>query len=202
MNTRRDEADPDAFWYDAAPLQNKDLTISVEHQLLEIEGMGKLLTMEVQFRRKKGEYFSIYNFGTCITPDSDELERGSHAAVAGCDSGIFVRATSTLINAEEASAMRAAVAHPDGFPQALTSSRRASGALLRSSSSSSSRRVALMGGLWTRRPSQGPFFQWWLSVVSFDSIAGRFLRYLRVTGKENSAKRSAQRPHTDDTREF
>ena len=62
VHTRHDEADPDAFWYDAAPLQNKDLTISVEHQLLEIEGMGKLVTMEVQFRRKKGEYFSTYNW--------------------------------------------------------------------------------------------------------------------------------------------
>ena len=73
-----DEVDPDAFWYDAAPLQNKDLTISGEHQLLEIEGMGKLLTMEVQFRRKKGEYFSIYT----ISEPASRLIQTSWNAVA------------------------------------------------------------------------------------------------------------------------
>ena len=74
------------------------------------------------------------------------------------------RACYKHLNAKEASAMRAAVWRIPTVSQALTSSRRASGALLRSL-----RRVALMGGLWTRRPSQGPFFQWWISVVSFDS---------------------------------
>ena len=31
--------------------------------------------MEVLFKRKKGEYFACYDFGTAITPDSDQMAR-------------------------------------------------------------------------------------------------------------------------------
>jgi hypothetical protein len=56
-----DEVDPDAFWYDAAPLQNKDLTISGEHQLLEIEGMG--ISFLPHERRVQAQYTV-----NCCTP--------------------------------------------------------------------------------------------------------------------------------------
>ena len=114
--------------------------------------------------KEKGEYFSMYNFGTCITPDSDELVRTGTVAMRMLRLLVATaafRACYKHLHAKEASAMRAAVWRIPTVSQALTSSRRASGALLRSL-----RRVALMGGLWTRRPSQGPFFQWWISVVT------------------------------------
>ena len=34
-----------------------------------------LCRMEVSFKRKKGEYFACYDFGTAITPDSDQMVR-------------------------------------------------------------------------------------------------------------------------------
>lgn len=34
-----------------------------------------LCRMEVTFKRKKGEYFACYDFGTAITPDSDQMVR-------------------------------------------------------------------------------------------------------------------------------
>lgn len=60
VNTRDDEVDPDAQWYDLPPLC---VVISPDELCLELEGLGKCLTMEVGFNRKKGEYFACYNFG-------------------------------------------------------------------------------------------------------------------------------------------
>ena len=34
-----------------------------------------LIRMEVTFARKKGEYYACYEFGTAITPDSDQMMR-------------------------------------------------------------------------------------------------------------------------------
>jgi hypothetical protein len=39
------------------------------------EDTKKLLRMEITFERKKGEYYACYDFGTAITPDSDEMVR-------------------------------------------------------------------------------------------------------------------------------
>ena len=86
---------------------------------LEIEGLGKFLTMEVRFNRKKGEYYACYDFGTGITPDSDEMVRiGTLAMVRLLLATGAFRACYQKLDAEDVAAaavLRDEVAHPDGF---------------------------------------------------------------------------------------
>ena len=43
---------------------------------VRMEGDFEALSrMEVTFRRKKGEYYAKYEFGTSLTPDSDQMMR-------------------------------------------------------------------------------------------------------------------------------
>ena len=75
VNSRFDDLDPDARWFELPPLWNGSVSISPDEMCLEVEGLGKFLSMEVKFNRKKGEYYACYDFGTGITPDSDEMVR-------------------------------------------------------------------------------------------------------------------------------
>lgn len=86
---------------------------------LEVDGLGKCLTMEVRFNRKKGEYFACYDFGTGITPDSDEMVRiGTLAMVRLLLATGAFRACYQKLDVEDlaaAAVLRDEVAHPDGF---------------------------------------------------------------------------------------
>ena len=78
-----------------------------------------LCRMEITFKRKKGEYFACYDFGTAITPDSDQMVRiGTLAmirlmlrcgAFRACYGKLDVDAPA------RAAAVRAKVADPCGF---------------------------------------------------------------------------------------
>ena len=75
-----------------------------------------LCRMEVSFKRKKGEYFACYDFGTAITPDSDQMVRIGTVAMIR----LLVRCGSFLacyskLSESEARRLRAKVADPSGF---------------------------------------------------------------------------------------
>ena len=119
VNSRLDDLDPDARWFELPPLWNGSLSISPDEMRLEVEGVGKFVTMEVKFNRKKGEYFACYDFGTGITPDSDEMVRMGTLAMVRLRlaTGAF-RACYQKLDAEDGAAakvLRDEVAHPDGF---------------------------------------------------------------------------------------
>jgi hypothetical protein len=66
--------------HELPPLQMGSLCISPDELLSEAgvltEGdFEALCRMEITFKRKKGEYFACYDFGTGITPDSDQMVR-------------------------------------------------------------------------------------------------------------------------------
>ena len=71
---------------------------------------------EVQFKRSKGEYFACYEFGTALSPDSDEMVRL-------CTVGIVrllirtasFRACYSRLDSAEADALRAKVAASECF---------------------------------------------------------------------------------------
>ena len=78
-----------------------------------------LIRMEVSFKRKKGEYFACYDFGTSITPDSDQMVRiGTLALIRlllRCGS---FRACYKKLDDDapaRATVLRAKVANPMGF---------------------------------------------------------------------------------------
>ena len=78
-----------------------------------------LIRMEVSFKRKKGEYFACYDFGTSITPDSDQMVRiGTLAMIRlllRCGS---FRACYKKLDDDapgRATVLRAKVANPMGF---------------------------------------------------------------------------------------
>ena len=60
-----------------------DLSIAADELLRGLGGAGvttegdfeAFIRMEVTFARKKGEYYACYEFGTAITPDSDQMMR-------------------------------------------------------------------------------------------------------------------------------
>ena len=66
------------------------------------EDVQMLLRMEITFGRKMGEYFACYDFGTAITPDSDEMVRiGTVAMIPACSScsaeELFLRSSSSSL---------------------------------------------------------------------------------------------------------
>ena len=71
-----------------------DLSIAAEELLRGLGGAGvttegdfeALIRMEVTFARKKGEYYACYEFGTAITPDSDQMKRIDRDAGDGAPS--------------------------------------------------------------------------------------------------------------------
>ena len=74
---------PLAGRHELPPLTMGDLSIAADVLLRGLDGAGvmtegdfeALLRMEVTFARKKGEYYACYEFGTAITPDSDQMMR-------------------------------------------------------------------------------------------------------------------------------
>ena len=90
-----------------------------------------LCRMEITFKRKKGEYFACYDFGTAITPDSDQMVRiGTLAmirlmlrcgAFRACYGKLDVDAPA------RAAAVRAKVADPFGFSPGSRLTTRATG---------------------------------------------------------------------------
>ena len=60
--------------HELPPLQMGSLCISPDELVSELGVMTEgdfeaLIRMEVSFKRKKGEYFACYDFGTSITPE-------------------------------------------------------------------------------------------------------------------------------------
>ena len=110
--------------HELPPLQMGSLCISPDELLSEAgvltEGdFEALCRMEITFKRKKGEYFGCYDFGTAITADSDQMVRiGTLAMIRlllRCGS---FRACYKKLDAEapeRAAALRAKVANPSGF---------------------------------------------------------------------------------------
>ena len=74
---------PLAGRHELPPLTVGDLSIAADALLRGLGGAGvmtegdfeALIRMEVTFARKKGEYYACYEFGTAITPDSDQMVR-------------------------------------------------------------------------------------------------------------------------------
>ena len=101
-----------------------DLSIAADELLRGLGGAGvmtegdfeALIRMEVTFARKKGEYYACYEFGTAITPDSDQMMRiGTLAMVRlllRCGS---FRACYSKLSEASAAALRRKVAEPSGL---------------------------------------------------------------------------------------
>ena len=96
-----------------------DLRIDMDNELggAQTEGAFRALCrMQVTFKRKKGEYFAHYAFGTSITPDSDQMLRIGTLALlrlllrCGSFRGCYAR-----LSRADAAALRKKVADPRGF---------------------------------------------------------------------------------------
>ena len=115
---------PLAGRHELPPLTMGDLSIAADALLRGLGGAGvmtegdfeALIRMEVTFARKKGEYYACYEFGTAITPDSDQMMRiGTLAMVRlllRCGS---FRACYSKLSEASAAALRRKVAEPSGF---------------------------------------------------------------------------------------
>ena len=115
---------PLAGRHELPPLTMGDLSIAADELLRGLGGAGvmtegdfeALIRMEVTFARKKGEYYACYEFGTAITPDSDQMTRiGTLAMVRlllRCGS---FRACYSKLSEASAAALRRKVAEPSGF---------------------------------------------------------------------------------------
>ena len=120
---------PLAGRHELPPLTMGDLSIAADELLRGLGGVdrrggrddrGRLRgphpRMEVTFARKKGEYYACYEFGTAITPDSDQMTRiGTLAMVRlllRCGS---FRACYSKLSEASAAALRRKVAEPSGF---------------------------------------------------------------------------------------
>ena len=115
---------PLARRHELPPLTMGDLSIAADELLRGLGGAGvmtegdfeALIRMEVTFARKKGEYYACYEFGTAITPDSDQMVRigtlGMIRLLFRCSS---FRACYAKLDAERAAALRAKVANPSGY---------------------------------------------------------------------------------------
>ena len=115
---------PLAGRHELPPLTMGDLSIAADELLRGLGGAGvmtegdfeALIRMEVTFARKKGEYYACYEFGTAITPDSDQMMRiGTLAMVRlllRCGS---FRACYSKLSEASAAALRRKVAEPSGF---------------------------------------------------------------------------------------
>jgi hypothetical protein len=121
VNHAHDMDDAAGHWYEVPPLEMGSLAISPEALRQALANMTDkemetLLRMEITFERKKGEYFACYDFGTAITPDSDEMVRiGTLAMIRLLIATASLRACYAKLNAAEAAALRSKVADPAGF---------------------------------------------------------------------------------------
>ena len=121
VNDVKDFDDPAGHWYEVPPLQMGSLAISPEAlrqvvQSLTDEHVQMMLRMEITFERKKGEYFACYDFGTAITPDSDEMVRvGTLAMIRLQLVTASYAACYAKLGEAAAAALRCEVANPDGF---------------------------------------------------------------------------------------
>ena len=79
VNVENDSVDPNSAWANCAPLIWEDLlvgTLDDDGGLQLPHGGGAArFYFEIFFQRAKGQYFSNLQFGTCVTPDSDEMVR-------------------------------------------------------------------------------------------------------------------------------
>ena len=96
-----------------------DLRIDMDNELggAQTEGAFRALCrMQVTFKRKKGEYFAHYAFGTSITPDSDQMLRIGTLALLRLllRCGSF-RGCHARLSRADAAALRKKVADPRGF---------------------------------------------------------------------------------------
>ena len=105
--------------HEVPPLRMSDLRIDMDNELggAQTEGAFRALCrMQVTFKRKKGEYFAHYAFGTSITPDSDQMLRIGTLALlrlllrCGSFRGCYAR-----LSRADAAALRKKVADPRGF---------------------------------------------------------------------------------------
>ena len=115
---------PLAGRHELPPLTMGDLSIAADELLRGLSGAGvmtegdfeALIRMEVTFARKKGEYYACYEFGTAITPDSDQMIRLGTVAMlrllVRCGS---FRACYAHLSRAGAAALRRKVADPRGF---------------------------------------------------------------------------------------
>ena len=122
VNDVADAADAAGHWFELPPLQMDSLSISADALLGDEDGVlteGGYLArcrMEVVFKRKKGEYFACYDFGTAITPDSDQMVRiGVVALIRLQLRTASYRACYAKLDSQAAAALRAKVADPTGF---------------------------------------------------------------------------------------
>ena len=127
-----------------------DLRIDMDNELggAQTEGAFRALCrMQVTFKRKKGEYFAHYAFGTSITPDSDQMLRIGTLALlrlllrCGSFRGCYAR-----LSRADAAALRKKVADPHADSPASSSRTQATRA-----SSRWCVRAARTAGCWTRR---------------------------------------------------
>ena len=115
VNVKTDEADRDGPWFETPPLKTSSLKINPDALRMLIEGKP-FTTMEIRFARKKGEMFACYDFGTVLTPDSDEMVRlGTVAMLRLLLATASFRACYTGLDKAAAAALRAEVADPEGF---------------------------------------------------------------------------------------
>jgi hypothetical protein len=121
VNDVKDSDDPAGHWYELPPLQMGSLAISPERLRQVVESttsadVEMLLRMEISFERKKGEYFACYDFGTAITPDSDEMVRiGTLAMIRLQLVTASYAACYAKLSEAQAAALRHDVADPEGF---------------------------------------------------------------------------------------
>ncbi|EOD25004.1 hypothetical protein EMIHUDRAFT_237947 [Emiliania huxleyi CCMP1516] len=119
MNDANDLANTTSHWHEVPPLRMSDLRIDMDNELggaLTEGAFRALCRMQVTFKRKKGEYFAHYAFGTSITPDSDQMLRIGTLALlrlllrCGSFRGCYAR-----LSRADAAALRKKVADPRGF---------------------------------------------------------------------------------------
>ena len=80
VNVENDSVDPNSAWANCAPLSWEDLLVGKFDDKdgglnLPNGGGTAWFYFELFFRRLKGSYFSNVQFGTSVTPDSDEMVR-------------------------------------------------------------------------------------------------------------------------------
>ncbi|EOD32703.1 hypothetical protein EMIHUDRAFT_230488 [Emiliania huxleyi CCMP1516] len=77
VNVGHDSVDQNGAWAHCAPLVWQDLLVGKLEEGLELPHGGGLawFYFELIYQRAKGQYFSNVQYGTCVTPDSDEMIR-------------------------------------------------------------------------------------------------------------------------------
>jgi len=120
VNVENDSVDPNSAWANCAPLIWEDLlvgTLDDDGGLQLPHGGGAArFYFEIFFQRAKGQYFSNLQFGTCVTPDSDEMVRlGTVALCRLLLRTAAPKAVYAKLSREEVVALRRKVDDPAGF---------------------------------------------------------------------------------------